>query len=78
MIDPWMQASRCGRVDVADVCSAPDCFVSGAVTSRGGRALQYIHSNTFDPTTEASTDKLKEDLLAKKQRAVWMTPLCTL
>ena len=77
VIDPWMQATRYGRVDFADVCCASDSLVSGAVTSLGGRALQDIHSNTFDLTTKVSTDKLKEDLLAKKPRAVWMTPLCT-
>ena len=35
------------------------------------------HWNGFDLTTKAGTDKLKEDLLEKKPRVVWMTPPCT-
>ena len=47
------------------------------MTSLGGRAVQYSHWNGFDLTTKDGTDKLKEDLLEKKPRIVWMTPLCT-
>ena len=32
------------------------------------------HWNGFDLTAKAGTDKLKEDLLEKKPRDVWMTP----
>ena len=39
--------------------------------------LHNSHWNGFDLTTKAGTDKLKEDLLEKKPRAVWMTPPCT-
>ena len=66
VIDPWMQATRYGRVDFAEVCCTSDSLLSGAVTSLGGRALQYGHWNGFDLTTEAGTDKLKEDLLEKE------------
>ena len=52
-------------------------LLSGAVTSIGGRAVQYSHWNGFDLTTKARIDKLKEDLLEKKPRVVWMTPPCT-
>ena len=41
------------------------------------RAVQYSHWNGFDLTTKAGTDILKEDLLEKKPRVVWMTPPCT-
>ena len=47
------------------------------MTSLGGHAVQKSHWNGFDLTTEAGTDKLKEDLLEKKPRVVWMTPPCT-
>ena len=47
------------------------------MTSLGGHAVQHSHWNGFDLTTKAGTDKLKEDLLDKKPRVVWMTPLCT-
>ena len=47
------------------------------MTSLGGRFVQYSHWNGFDLTTKAGTDKLKEDLLEKKPRVVWMTPPCT-
>ena len=77
VIDPWMQATRCGRVDFAEVCCTSNSLLSGAVTSIGGRAMQYSHWNGFDLTTKAGTDKLKEDLLEKKPRVVWMTPPCT-
>ena len=40
-------------------------WLSGAVTSLGGRAVQYSHWNGFDLTTKAGTDMLKEDLLEK-------------
>ena len=72
-----MQATRCGRVDSAEVCCTSDSLLSGAVTSIGGRAVQYSHWNGFDLTTKAGTDKLKEDLFEKKPRVVWMTPPCT-
>ena len=39
--------------------------------------MQYSHWNGFDLTTKAGTDKLKEDLLEKKPRGVWMTSPCT-
>ena len=77
VIDPWMQATRYGRVDFAEVCCTSDSLLSGAVTSISGRAVQYSHWNGFDLTTKAGTDKLKEDLLEKKPRVVWMTPPCT-
>ena len=54
-----------------------DSLLSGAVTSIGGRAVQYSHWNGFGLTTKAGTDKLKEDHLEKKPRVVWMTPPCT-
>ena len=77
VVDPWMQATRYGRVDFAQVCCTSDSLLSGAVTSLGGRAVQHSHWNGFDITTKAGTDKLKEDLLEKKPRVVWMTPPCT-
>ena len=43
----------------------------------GGRAAQYSHWNGFDLTTKASTEHLKENLLDKRPRVVWMTPPCT-
>ena len=77
VIDPWMQASRYGRVDFAEVCCTSDSVLSGAVTSLVGRAVQYSRWNGFDLTTMAGTDQLKEDLLEKRPRVVWMTPPCT-
>ena len=77
VVDPWMKATRYGRVDFAEVWCTFDSLLSGAVTSLGGRAVQYSHWNGFDLTTKAGTDKLKEDLLEKKPRVVWMTPPCT-
>ena len=77
VIDPWMQTTRYGRVDFADVCCTSDSLLSGAVTSIGGRTVQYSHLNRFDLTTKTGTDKLKEDLLEKKPRFVWVTPPCT-
>ena len=74
VIDPWMQATCCGRVDFAEVCCTFDSLLSGAVTSIDGRAVQYSHWNGCDLTTKAGTDKLKEDLLEKKPRVAWMTP----
>ena len=72
-----MQATRQGRVDFAKVCCTSDSLLSGAVMSLGGRAVQYCHWNGFDLTTKAGTDKLKEELLEKRPRVVWMTPSCT-
>ena len=77
VVDPWMKATRYGRVDFADVCCTSDSLLTGAVTSLGGHAVQHSHCNGFDLTTKAGTDKLKEDLLEKKPRVVWMTPPCT-
>ena len=76
-VDPWMKATRYGRVDFAEVCCTSDSLLSGAVTSLGGRVVQCSNRNGFDLTTKAGTDKLKEDLLEKKPRVVWMTPPCT-
>ena len=73
VVDPWMKATRYGRADFAEVCCTSDSLLSGAVTSLGGHAVQYSHWNGFDLTTKARTDKLKEDLLEKKPRVVWMT-----
>ena len=70
----WMKATRYGRVDFAEVCCTSESLLSGAVTSIGGRAVQHSHWNGFDLTTKAGMDNLKEDLLEKKQRFVWMTP----
>ena len=77
VVDPWMKATRYGRVDFAEVCCTSDSLLSGPVTSIGGLAVQYSHWNGFDLTTKAGTDKLKEDLLEKKPRIVWMSPPCT-
>ena len=77
VVDPWTKATRYGRVDFAEVCCTSDSLLSGAVTSLGGRAVQYSHWNGFYLTTKAGTNKLKEDLLEKKHRVVWMTPPCT-
>ena len=77
VVDPWMKATRYGRVDFAEVCSTSDSLLSGGVTSVGGYAAQYSDWNGFDLTTKARTHKLKEDLLEKKPRVVWMTPPCT-
>ena len=76
VISPWMQATRHGRVNFAEDCCTSDNLLSGAVTSHGGRAVQYSHWNGFDLTTKAGTDKLKEDLLGKKPRVVRITPPC--
>ena len=71
VVDHWMQATRYGRTDFAGVCCTSDSLLSGAVTSIGGRAVQDIQSLEW---IRAGTDKLKEDLLEKKPRVVWMTP----
>ena len=39
--------------------------------------MPYSHWNGFDLSTKASTEKLKGDLLEKRSRVVWMTPLYT-
>ena len=65
VVDPWMKASRYGRVDFAETCCTSDSLLSGAVTSIGGCAVQYSHWKGFDLTTEAGTGKLKEDLLTR-------------
>ena len=72
-----MKATRYGQIDFAEVCYTCDSLLSGAVTSLGGHAVQYSRWNGFDLTTKAGTDKLKENLLEKKPRVVWMTPPCT-
>ena len=77
VVDPWMKATRYGRVDFAEVCCTSDSLLSGAVTSLGGCAVRYSHWDGFDLTTKSGTDKLKEDLLEKKSRVAWMTHLCT-
>ena len=77
VIDPWMQATRYGRVDFVEVCCTSESLLCGAVTSLGGRAVQYSHWNGFDLSTKAGTDKLKEDLVEKKPRVVLTTPPCT-
>ena len=77
VVDPWMKATRYGRVDFPEICCTSDSLLSGAVTSLGRRAVQYSHWNGFDLNTKAGTDKLKEDLLEKKPRVMWMTPPCT-
>ena len=74
VIDLLMQATRHGRLDFDEGCCISGSLLTGAVTSIGGRAVQYSHWNGFDVTTKAGTDKLKEDLLEKKPRVVWMTP----
>ena len=66
VIDPWMQATRYGRVDFAEVCCISDSFFKGALTSIGGRAVQYSHWNGLDLTTKARTDKLKENHFEKE------------
>ena len=65
VVDPWMKASRYGRVDFAETCCTSDSLLSGAVTSIGGCAVQYSHWKGFDLTTKAGTGKLKEDLLTR-------------
>ena len=72
-----MQTTRYGRVDVAEVCCTSDSLLSGAATSHGGRAVQYIHWNGFDLTTKVGTEKNKGGLLEKTPRVVWLTLPCT-
>ena len=43
LVDPWMKATRYGRVDFAEVCCISYSLLCGAVTSLGGRAVQYSH-----------------------------------
>ena len=40
VIDPWMQATRHGRVDFSEVCCTSVSLLSGAVTSIGGCAVK--------------------------------------
>ena len=61
VIDPWMQATRYGRVDFAEVCCTSDSLLSGAVTSLGGRAVQDSHWNGFDLSAKAGTDMWMTD-----------------
>ena len=58
VIDPWVQAARIGRVVVAEACCTSDSLLSGAVTSHGGRAVQYSRWNGFDLTSKARTEKI--------------------
>ena len=51
-------------------------MLSGAATSHGGHAVQDSHSNGFDFTTKAGTEKLDGDLLEKRPRVVWMKLPC--
>ena len=67
VVDPWMKATRYGRVDFAEVRCTSDSLLSEAVTSLGGRTVQYSHWNGCNLTTKAGTDKLKEDLLEKSR-----------
>ena len=76
-IGSWMQATRFGRVDFAEVCRTSDSLLSGAVTSIGGCVVQHSHWNGFDLTTKADTEELKEDLPEKRPRVVCMTPCTT-
>ena len=62
---------------LAEVCCTSDILLSGAVTLHNGRAVQCSHWNGFDLTTKAGTENLKEDLLEKRPRVVWMAPPCT-
>ena len=39
VVDPWMKATRYGRVDFVEVCCTSDSLLSRAVTSLGGRAV---------------------------------------
>ena len=41
VVDPWMKATRHGRVDFAEVCCTSDSLLSGAVMSLGGHAMPY-------------------------------------
>ena len=68
-LDPWMKATRYGRVDFAEVCCTSDSLLSGAVTSLGGRVVHYSHWNGFDLTTEAGTDKLKR-IFSRRNRGL--------
>ena len=72
VIDPWMQTTLHGRVDFAEVCCISDSLLSGSLTSIDGRAVQHSHWNGFDLVKKSDTEKLKEDLLEKRQRVVWM------
>ena len=58
VVDPWMKATRYGRVDFAEVCCTSDSLLSDAVASLGGHAVQYSHCG-FDLTTKAGTDKIE-------------------
>ena len=69
LVDPWMEATRYGLVDFAEVRCSSDSLMSGAVTSIGGCAMQYNHWNGFDLTTRAGTDKLKEDFLRRSRES---------
>ena len=69
-----MQATRDGGVDFAEVCCTSDSLLSGAVTSHGGRAVQYSHKHGFDLTTKTGTETLKGDLVEMKPRDAWQTP----
>ena len=40
LIDPWMQATRYGGVNVAEVCCTSDSLLNGAVTSHGELAVR--------------------------------------
>ena len=44
-VDPWMKATRYGRVDVAEVCCTSGSLLSGAVTSLGVQSLEWLRSH---------------------------------
>ena len=50
VIDPWMQATRYGRVDFAEVCCTSDSLLSGAGdvawwTCRTVQSLEWLRSH---------------------------------
>ena len=76
VIDSWRQATRHGRIDFAEVCCTSDSLLTGAMTSHGGRAVQYSHWRNRSHHKSWHRN-LKGDLFEKRPRVVWMTLLCT-
>ena len=78
VIDPWMQATRCGPVDFTEVCCTSDSLLSGPGTLHGGRPAQYSHWNGFDLTSRLALKHLKEDLLEKETASCVDDTSCTI
>ena len=72
--DDWQQATYWNRLDLAEVCCAPDSRLTEEIRNKGGTAERFAEWNGFNLSKKSDTYELIEQLRVHHPRHILVTP----